>query len=156
PVREGSVAGLAQSAGLLGAAHDPFAMYADPTGPLPVENLALPADMTLGRLRGRIDLRTALAAERGPRNAGVDGHYGQAFSRIASAQAVRAFRLEREPTALRERYGMTKFGQSCLLARRLIEAGTRFVQVNWPAGSDTEPAPGPDGSWDTHRNNFPM
>jgi hypothetical protein len=57
---------------------------------------------------------------------------------------------------LRERYGPTRFGQSCLLARRLIEAGTRFVQVNWPAGSDTEPAPGLDGSWDTHRNNFPM
>jgi hypothetical protein len=43
-----------------------------------------------------------------------------------------------------------------LLARRLVEAGSRFVQVNWPAGSDTEPEPGPDGSWDTHRNNFPM
>ena len=57
---------------------------------------------------------------------------------------------------MRDRYGRTRWGQSCLLARRLVEAGTRFVQVNWPAGSDTEPAPGPDGSWDTHRNNFPM
>src|SRR5262249_51651578 len=87
PVRRGRVSGLAQWAGLLGAAHAPFAMYADPTRPLPVENLALPADMTLGRLRGRIDLRTALAAERGPRNAGFDGHYGKAFSLISSAQA---------------------------------------------------------------------
>jgi len=41
------------------------------------------------------------------------------------------------------------------LARRLIEAGTRFVQVNWPARSDQEPTPDADGSWDTHRNNFP-
>ncbi|MGE5193501.1 MAG: DUF1501 domain-containing protein, partial [Deltaproteobacteria bacterium] len=72
-----------------------------------------------------------------------------------SNAAVRAFRLEEEPAALRERYGMTRFGQSCLLARRLIEAETRFVQVTWPARSDDEPAPGPDGSWDTHRNNFP-
>src|SRR5262249_60349093 len=47
-------------------------------------------------------------------------------------------------------------GQACPLARRLIESGARFVQVNWPSGSDTEPVPGPDGSWDTHRNNFPM
>ena len=67
-----------------------------------------------------------------------------------------AFRLEDESETTRTRYGMTKFGQSCLLARRLIEAETRFVQVTWPARSDDEPAPGPDGSWDTHRNNFPM
>ena len=51
---------------------------------------------------------------------------------------------------------MTRFGQSLLLARRLVEAGTRFVQVTWPARSDDEPMAGPDGSWDTHRNNFPM
>ena len=51
---------------------------------------------------------------------------------------------------------MTRFGQSLLLARRLIEAETRFVQVTWPGRSDEEPVPGPDGSWDTHRNNFPM
>ena len=64
--------------------------------------------------------------------------------------------MDLESTATRQRYGMTRFGQSLLLARRLIEAETRFVQVTWPAGSDTEPAAGPDGSWDTHRNNFPM
>jgi len=64
--------------------------------------------------------------------------------------------LEAESPKTRERYGMTKFGQSLLLARRLIEAETRFVQVTWPARSDDEPAAGPDGSWDTHRNNFPM
>src|SRR5262249_6981810 len=79
-----------------------------------------------------------------------------ALGLLSSAQTARAFRLESEPAPLRDRYGATKFGQSCLLARRLIEAGTRFVQVTWPAGSDTEPSEGPDGSWDTHRNNFPM
>src|SRR5262249_59238914 len=72
-----------------------------------------------------------------------------------SDQAVRAFRLDEEAPSLRERYGLTRFGQSCLLARRLVEAGTRFIQVTWPARSDDEPVPGPDGSWDTHRNNFP-
>jgi len=155
-VKEGSVTGVGQSAGLLGAAYDPFPMYEDPTQPLRVESFALPPDVTLGRLQGRLDLRTTLAGRARIGAAGFDTYYGQAYSLIASAKAVRAFRLEQEAAPLRERYGLTRFGQSCLLARRLIEAGTRFVQVNWPAGSDTEPTPGPDGSWDTHRNNFPM
>ncbi len=156
PVREGSVTGVGQGAGLLGGAHDPFALYDDPTRPLRLEGLSLPADTTLGRLRARIDLRTALG-ERAPKGRGdFDGYYGQAFSLLSAPRTLRAFRLEQEAPALRERYGLTRFGQSCLLARRLIEAGSRFVQVNWPAGSDTEPAAGPDGSWDTHRNNFPM
>ena len=68
--------------------------------------------------------------------------------RAESTRAVRAFRLEDESPSIRERYGMTKFGQSCLLARRLIEADTRFVQVTWPARSDDEPRPGPDGSFE--------
>src|SRR5262249_45401024 len=77
-------------------------------------------------------------------------------SLISAPRTLRAFRLEAEPPALRERYGLTRFGQSCLLARRLVEVGARFVQVNWPAGSDTEPAPGPDGSWGTRRHNVPL
>ena len=75
---------------------------------------------------------------------------------IESARAARAFRLDEEHAATRAAYGPTRFGQSCLLGRRLVESGVRFVQVTWPARSDDEPAPGPDGSWDTHRNNFPM
>jgi hypothetical protein len=156
PVREAAVAGLGQGAGLLGGAYDPFAMYDDPTQPLRVEAFALPPDVTLGRLRVRMDLRSAVATRRGMGQGDFDTYYGKALSLIESSRAVRAFRLDREPAALREHYGPTRFGQSCLLARRLVEAGTRFVQVTWPAGSDTEPEPGPDGSWDTHRNNFPM
>src|SRR5262249_9638430 len=148
--------GVGQGAGLLGGAHDPFTMYADPTRPIRLESLTLPADATLGRLRARIDLRASLGTGHrvGPRD--FDGCYGQAYSLLSAPRTLRAFRLEAEPPTLRERFGLTRFGQSCLLARRLIEAGARFVQVNWPAGSDTEPVPGPDGSWDTHRNNFPM
>ncbi len=155
PIREGSVTGVGQHAGLLGAGREPFEMYDDPLRPLNLDTLRLPSDMTLGRMRTRFDLRTTLAA-RTAGAAGFDGHYDTAYSLLRSARTARAFKLEEESPRLRDRYGLTRWGQSCLLGRRLIEAGTRFVQVNWPAGSDTEPVAGPDGSWDTHRNNFPM
>jgi hypothetical protein len=156
PVREGAVVGLAQAAGLLGGAHDPFTVYDDPTRPLKLEGLTLPADTTLGRLEARIGLRASLAPRAPSARTDFDSYYAQAYSLVSSSRTLRAFRMDEEPPVLRERYGMTRFGQSCLLARRLIESGARFVQVNWPSGSDTEPVPGPDGSWDTHRNNFPM
>ena len=174
PVKEGAVTAVGQGAGLLGATYDPFAVYDDPTVPLKLDALTLQAGITTDRLQQRVDLRRAIAAELAraelpgrrlkldPLPAvsasmqSFDAYYDQALSLIQEDRAVRAFRLEEEPPALRERYGKTRFGQSCLLGRRLIEAGTRFVQVTWPAGSDTEPVAGPDGSWDTHRNNFPM
>lgn len=156
PVREGAVSGVGQYAGVLGGAFNPYQMYDDPTRALPLESLTLTPDVTLGRLQARLDLRAGLRSQGGVGQADFDGYYQQAFSLLESARAARAFRLDLEAATTRERYGFTKFGQSCLLARRLIERGSRFVQVNWPAGSDTEPTPGPDGSWDTHRNNFPM
>ncbi len=156
PVREGSVTGVGQFAGILGGAYNPFQMHDDPTQRLPLESLSLPADMTLGRLQARIDLRSRLSPSGRIGDADFDGYYQQAFSLIESARAASAFRIDLETPTMRESYGLTKWGQSCLLARRLIERGSRFVQVNWPSGSDTEPVVGPDGSWDTHRNNFPM
>jgi hypothetical protein len=156
PVIESGVMGVGQYAGLLGGQHDPYQMYADATKPCGVEGFALPDDVTLGRLRARIDLRSATAARQQLGPADFDTYYGKALSLIESSRAERAFRLDDEPQPVRERYGMTRFGQSCLLARRLVEAGTRFVQVTWPAASDAEPDMTPDGSWDTHRNNFPI
>lgn len=156
PVREAAVAGLAQSAGLMGGAHDPYSMYEDPTQPLKLEQFTLPADVTLGRLRGRLDLRNAIEARESLRENTFDRFFERALTILESDKALASFQLDRESPRLREAYGATRFGQSCLLARRLIEAGTRFVQVTWPSGSDTEPIAGPDGSWDTHRNNFPM
>jgi hypothetical protein len=154
PIIEGAVTGVGQSAGILGAAHDPFQMYQDPQQRLNVDSLVLPPDVDLGRMKARIDLRSARTALEWA--AGFDSHYDTAFALLGSTTTAKAFKLEDEPRQVRDRYGRTKWGQSVLLARRLVEAGTRFVQVNWPSGSDTEPAPGPDGSWDTHRNNFPM
>jgi len=169
PTKEAGVVGLGQGAGLLGGAFDPYQMYDDPTKPLKLDVFSLPGDVTLDRLKDRVDLRRlidtqAVSFEAGARDAGdrqritgpdsFDAYYHRALTIIQSNAAVRAFRLEEEAAPVRERYGMTRFGQSLLLARRLIEAETRFVQVTWPARSDDEPAPGPDGSWDTHRNNF--
>ena len=166
PVKEGKEVGVGQSAGLFGAAHDPYALYDNATLPILPQGFVLPESVSLDRLDSRVDLRgvierrtdalaAAATAKAGPAQA-FDAYYDTALSLIRSDRAVRAFRLEDEGASTRERYGMTQFGQSCLLARRLVEAGTRFVQVNWPARSDDEPVPGPDGSWDTHRNNFPM
>jgi len=156
PVIEGSISGVGMFGGVLGPVHDPYQMYDDATQPIRNKALSLPADMTLGRLETRLDLRSLLAARQAIGPADFDRFYGKAVGLVASADTARAFRLDEEAPALRDQYGRTKFGQSCLLARRVVEAGTRFVQVSWPAGSDTEPAAGPDGSWDTHRNNFPM
>jgi hypothetical protein len=157
PVLEGKEVGVAQSAGLLGPAYDPFRMYDDATRPLRPTGLQLPADVSLDRLTSRLDLRRVLdqhADELRRRQSTFDSHYDAALSLLQSPRVATAFRLEQESEALRNRYGMTRFGQSLLLARRLVEAGTRFIQVTWPARSDDEPVAGPDGSWDTHRNNF--
>jgi hypothetical protein len=163
PVREGKVTGVGQAAGLLGAAYDPYTMYDDATKPIQPLGFTLPSDITLDRVSRRVDLRALIDRHRSrldpiPAAAKIsfDQYYEQALSLIQTRRAAEAFRMDVESTATRERYGMTRFGQSLLLARRLIEAETRFVQVTWPAGSDTEPVTGPDGSWDTHRNNFPM
>ncbi|MGL4553544.1 MAG: DUF1501 domain-containing protein, partial [Gemmataceae bacterium] len=111
PIREGAVTGVGQSAGVLGAAFDPFQMYQDPQQPLNVENLILPPDVTLGRMKARMDLR-AVAAGR-VKGGGFDRHYDTAFSLLGSATSARAFRLDAETAAVRDRYGRTRWGQSC-------------------------------------------
>jgi uncharacterized protein (DUF1501 family) len=74
-----------------------------------------------------------------------DSFYEKAHGLITSPVARRAFDLTAETAKSRERYGMTAFGQSCLLARRLVEAGTRFVEVNWPKVANSD-----NHSWDVH------
>src|SRR5213079_592467 len=75
----------------------------------------------------------------------LDEYYGKALGLVISGRARNAFDLSREPKELRDAYGRTTFGQSCLLARRLIEAGTRFVEVNWPKVANSD-----NHSWDVH------
>jgi uncharacterized protein (DUF1501 family) len=76
----------------------------------------------------------------------LNAYYARALDLVTSGRALNAFALDREPAALRDRYGRNTFGQSCLLARRLIEAGTRVVEVIWPKVANSD-----NHSWDVHK-----
>ncbi|HJT35385.1 MAG TPA: DUF1501 domain-containing protein [Pirellulales bacterium] len=125
-----------QDAGFLGKAHDPFALMADPSQPnFQVPDLLPPAQIGEARLDRRRRLRsivddTVKNFEASDSAQLLDSNFQAAFRLMTSAQAREAFDLSKEPQQVRERYGMTRFGQCCLLARRLIEAGVRFVTVN--------------------------
>ncbi|MSQ95515.1 MAG: DUF1501 domain-containing protein [Gemmataceae bacterium] len=139
-----------QNAGFLGARHDPWQVREDPNGPnFRVENLNLPVGLSIRDL----DNRRRLLAQVDQQRAGLDraravGDYTsqqqQAFSMLTTSEIGRAFAIDREPAAVRDRYGRHMFGQSLLLARRLVEAGVPIVQANM----------GTMNNWDTHNSNF--
>jgi hypothetical protein len=144
-----------QGPGLLGQRYAPFLVRGDPTrADFSVRTLTLPADVGPRRLQGRIDLQAALGrhADRLGRRAGgqaLDAHYERAYRLLQSPAARKAFNLAREPARVRERYGRHPFGQSCLLARRLVEAGVPLITVYWNAPHNDDPQ-----HWDTHTNTF--
>jgi len=144
-----------QGPGLLGQRAASFLVNGDPTRPdFSIDTLVLPAELDPRRFRGRIGLQTSLdhEAERIARLPGAQGmgsHYERAFRLLQAPAARRAFNLAAEPDAVRARYGMHHFGQSCLLARRLIEAGVPLVTVYWNSPSLTT-----NQSWDTHNDSF--
>jgi hypothetical protein len=142
-----------QDAGFLGRGTDPWLFTCAPAAPdFRVDQVTLPADVPPDRLAGRRSLLEAVngrldAAERAGLARHYDRHAQQAFDLLASPRSRQAFRLEAEPERVRDRYGRSQFGQSCLLARRLVEAGVTLVQVNWYRGPD-EPSDAP--CWDSH------
>ncbi len=125
-----------QDAGFLGKAHDPFALMADPSQEnFKVPDLLPPPEIGEVRLARRRKLRSIVEEtvnnfEASDNARLLDSNFEAAFRMMTSEQARAAFDLSKEPTAVRERYGMNRFGQCCLLSRRLIEAGVRFVTVN--------------------------
>ncbi|HEX5445134.1 MAG TPA: DUF1501 domain-containing protein [Pirellulales bacterium] len=125
-----------QDAGFLGKAYDPFALMADPSKPnFKVPDLLPPAEIGEARLARRRKLRsivdeTLTNFEASDNAQLLDSNFEAAFRMMTSPQAREAFDLTKEPDKVRERYGKNRFGQCCLLARRLIEAGVRFVTVN--------------------------
>jgi hypothetical protein len=145
-----------QDGGFLGRTADPWMVRCDPSLPgFQIPGLSLSSDMPAPRLHARLSLleqvnRRLDAAERGEAVARFDHRSQQAFDLLRAGKARRAFDLERETPAMRDRYGRNRWGQSVLLARRLIEAGVSLVQVNWtrmPGDTDDSPA------WDTHNGN---
>jgi hypothetical protein len=125
-----------QAGGFLGKAHDPFALMADPSKPeFQVPDLLPPDDIGTARLNRRRRMRdvvdqTVKNFEATENAQLLDKNFQAAFRLMTSSQARDAFDLSKEPKKVRERYGMTRFGQCCLLARRLIESGVRFVTIN--------------------------
>src|SRR5262249_34480339 len=110
--------------------------------------------LTPERLGDREKLLEAFSSmERRLEHAALDDYRRQAFALLTSSKAHGAFDLSRESDRVKDRYGRTRFGQSCLLGRRLVEAGVPFVQVNWSDHVEAEEDSG-DGGWDHHYRNF--
>jgi uncharacterized protein (DUF1501 family) len=157
PLQESNVVNKGGTAGFLGRAYDPYYLF--PTGDdmdmkkmdrVKTDDLKLREEVPAGRLERRAKLREVInegmpALEKATSKYDLDEYYGKALGLVISGRARNAFDLSQEPKAMRERYGLNTFGQSVLLARRLIEAGTRFVEVNWPKVANSD-----NHSWDVH------
>ena len=150
-----------QHASFLGQGHDPFFINQDPNDDdFRLPELSLPANLNMGRLDNRrevmnlIDRSTELLEISG-RARGIEAHYQRALSMLTSPTFRRAFDLGSEPTSVREKYGRTTYGQGCLLARRLVEVGVKFVTVYFAQSIGGQSFT--RGGWDTHGfNNNPM
>jgi hypothetical protein len=124
------------TAGYLGRQHDPFILNADPSVPnFQVPDLLPPSYISAIRADRRQRMRDAVdgamaSFETSSQARQLDSNFDLAYRLMSSPRAREAFDLSREPATNRDRYGRTRFGQSCLLARRLIERGVRFVTVN--------------------------
>jgi hypothetical protein len=144
--------GTAGSGGYLGTAYNPFIVEGTPVGRgaaanLRVRGITLPTGFSLEQLERRnqlaqdFDVGFRALDRAGDLTDGLDAFHRQALDILRSRQTRRAFNLDEEPTRLRDRYGRTPFGQGALAARRLVEAGVRFVTITL-------------GGWDTHGQNF--
>ncbi len=134
--------------GYAGSEHNPFIIQEDPSkADFSIDGVSLPNGLSSSRFSRRermlqkLDNWQKKIETKGNDVGAMNSFYDKAFSMVTSPAAKRAFDLSQEPVKVRERYGMNKFGQSCLLARRLVESGVRFINVTM-------------GGWDTHANNF--
>jgi uncharacterized protein (DUF1501 family) len=156
-LHQGKRAIAGEGGGTLGALYDPFRLVHDPERGTQIPALQLPANLTPERLQNRQQLLESLDRARRAIDTGnqrtIDDYRAQALALLTSTEATRMFDLSRERPELANRYGRTRFGQSCLLARRLVEHGVPFVQVNWSDHVEAEEDAG-DGGWDNHYRNF--
>jgi hypothetical protein len=153
-MRDGSVT-PGQHASFLGKAFDPFFVGIDPNRKrFRLPELTLPDSLPTDRLGDRRALQAMIDRQSGllewdETARGIDSFYDRALTMLTSDRVRAAFDLSAEPEGLRDRYGRTTYGQSCLLARRLVEAGVRFVSVYFSRAIG-----GPGQGWDTHEDNF--
>jgi len=157
PLQESNVVNKSGTAGFLGRAYDPYYLF--PPGDdmdmtkmekIRVDDLTLRPEVSEARLDRRARLRDLInqgmpAIDKAVEKYDLDKYYDSALNLISSGRAREAFSLNKESDALRDRYGRNTFGQSCLLARRLVEAGTRVVEVIWPKVANSD-----NHSWDCH------
>ena len=154
----GEIVWPGQIGGVLGPQYDPWLLTCDPASPtFAVPDLALPPELPSLRFHHRLSLLEQLGShlDRLSNSSAVDSfdrQTKQALGLLNGAHAKKAFDISLESEATRDRYGRTRWGQSVLLSRRLIEAGVSFVQVNW-ATIEGEPN---GGGWDTHNNHNDM
>ncbi|MGB1053524.1 MAG: DUF1501 domain-containing protein, partial [Limisphaerales bacterium] len=159
PLQESNVVGKGGTAGFLGKGYDPYYLY--PEGDdmnmskmdnVKVDDLEMRPDVFALRLQRRARLRDSINAampeiEKAVESYNLNDYYNRALNLIVSGKTRQAFDLEQEPVPVRDWYGRNTFGQSCLLARRLVEAGTRVVEVVWPKVANSD-----NHSWDVHVN----
>jgi hypothetical protein len=152
-IRDGAVT-PGQHASFLGKGHDPLLITEDPNSEqFRLPELSLPDNLPLARVEHRRDLqklidRQSRLLDYSATAKGIDAYYERALSMLNSPRVSQAFDLAAEPARLRDAYGRHTYGQSCLLARRLVEAGVRFVNVYFSdsiGGQSTT-----SGGWDTH------
>ena len=157
PLQESNVVGKGGTAGFLGRDFDPYTLFPDgddmdmeKMSRIRVDDLQLRADVFAKRLERRARLRTLIdetmpEIDRAVADYKLDEYYERALNLVISGRAREAFALDREPAETRDRYGRNTFGQSLLLARRLVEAGTRVVEVVCPKVAISD-----NHSWDHH------
>jgi hypothetical protein len=152
-IQDGSVT-PGQHASFLGKKHDPFLVLQDPSSPgFALPELTLPQGLTPERMQARRELQKLVDAQArlmdfSEQARGMDGYYDRALAMLQSPKLRDAFNLAAEPEKVRDAYGRTSYGQSCLLARRLVEAGTKFVTVYFSDNIGGQKID--SGGWDTH------
>lgn len=159
PLQESNVVGKGGAAGFLGKEYNPYTLY--PGGDdmdmkkmtrLKIDDLQLPEDVFSVRLRRRARLRDLInqqmpAIDKAVESFKLDEQYENALDLVVSGRARKAFQLNEESEATRESFGRNTFGDSLLLARRLVESGTRVVEVIWPKVANSD-----NHSWDQHKD----
>ncbi|QDU36863.1 hypothetical protein Mal4_11640 [Maioricimonas rarisocia] len=152
-IRDGAIT-PGQRATFLGKAHDPLLVTEDPNDPnFALPELSLPDTLDVDRLQNRRALQQIVNQQTrlldySATARGIDAYYEKALSMLNSKRVRDAFNLAAEPDSVRDRYGRSEYGQSCLLARRLVEAGVRFVNVYFSSSIGGQSTT--SGGWDTH------